>query len=248
MTGSPLLSVVIPVFNAAPLLDALHADICRSLEGLDSYELIFVDDGSGDGSAATLQRIARKDPAARVLALPRNTGQQEATLTGLALAAGEYCATMDDDGQHPPGLLPGMLARLRADGLDILYAVPEGRRESLMRTVGGIMRDGLFTLLFPHCGRDVRVSSYRVMTRALALRVLAGRSSFNYFSAMVFQEPTRAAVIPYPFRPCRTGRSGYSFGKLLALYWKIFRHYGPFGTGRPPLKESPAAREVRGFD
>lgn len=231
MTGRPALSVVIPVYNAAPLLEDLYEKILAALETAGRYEIVFVDDASRDESLECLRRIAARDAGVRVVTTGRNMGQQEATLYGLSLAAGEYCATMDDDGQHPPDLLPAMLGRLRGESLDIVYAVPEGSRGNLPRRLGSAMRDRLFFLLFPCCGKT-RVSSYRVMTRQLALRVLARRGSFNYFSAMVFQEPTRAASICYPFRPCPAGRSGYTFAKLLSLYWKIFLHYGPFTAKR----------------
>lgn len=232
MTGRPALSVVIPVYNAAHLLEDLYEKIRAALETTGRYEIVFVDDASRDGSLECLQRIAGRDADVWVVTMGRNLGQQEATLYGLSLAAGEYCATMDDDGQHPPDLLPAMLDRLRNDALDIVYAVPEGRRGNIPRRLGSAMRDRLFSVLFPYCGKT-RVSSYRVMTRQLTLRVLARRGSFNYFSAMVFQEPTRAASICYPFRPCPAARSGYTFAKLLSLYWKIFLHYGPFTQSRP---------------
>lgn len=247
MTGRPVLSVVIPVYNAAPLLEGLYESIRLSLEPIGRYELIFVDDASRDGSPGCLQRIAERDPDVTVVTMDRNRGQQEATLYGLSLAAGEYCATMDDDGQHPPGLLPAMLDRLRDENLDIVYAVPEGRRGNLPRTLGSAMRDCLFSALFPYCG-NTRVSSYRVMTRRLARRVLAGRGAFNYFSAMVFQEPTRATTTTYPFQPCRTGRSGYTFAKLLSLYWKIFLYYGPLAAKRATRPETFTIRETRGYD
>lgn len=244
MTVPPMLSVIIPVYNTIPLLNALYAALQSALEPAGRYELIFVDDGSGDGSLDCLRRIAERDGAVIVAAMGRNTGQQEATLRGLSLASGDYCATMDDDGQHPPSLLPSMLARLQADGLDIVYAVPEGRRESRIRSLGSVMRDRLFSVLFPHCG-NTRVSSYRVMTRALVRRVLARRGDFNYFSAMVFQEPARAAAMPYPYQARPAGRSGYTAASLCSLYWKIFLHYGPFAATGTARRETPDMMEGR---
>lgn len=249
MKAAPLLSVVIPVYNAAASLAALHAALHRTLAPLafrGGYEMVFVDDASRDAGFAVLQRLAASDPTVRAVALAENRGQQEATLHGLDLAAGEYLATMDDDGQHPPELLPRMLDMLWRDTLDIVYAVPRGRRETALRSVGGAMRDLLFSRLFPHLG-DTRVSAYRVMTRALARRVLDSRSAFNYFSAMVFQEPVRAAVLEYSFAARRIGRSGYTVCALAGLYWNIFRHYGPFGEHQKTPHRPCVEKERVGF-
>jgi glycosyltransferase involved in cell wall biosynthesis len=193
----------------------LYADI-RSALGSISHEILFVDDGSDDDSWNCAEKLARNNSGVRAISMSRNAGQQEATLYGLSHAVGQYCATMDDDGRHPAGLLPLMFDKLRAEALDIVFAVAlPGRLLSktawydsfgaqLFRTLGSALRDRLFSLLFPFSG-SVRVSSFRVMTTELAGRVLAERGKFNYFSAMVFQEPIRSATVTYP--PLRARRA-----------------------------------------
>ena len=247
MTLPPVISIIIPVYNSAPLLEELYAGLRLSLEAIGRYELIFVDDASVDESLECLWGIAARDSNVRVATMTRNLGQQEATLHGLSLASGEYCATMDDDGQHPADLLPVMFDRLRDDDLDIVYAVPEGGQRTFLRIFGSAMRDRMFSILLPH-SKGTRVGSYRIMTRRLVRRVLAGRGAFNYFSAMVFQEPTRATALTYAFRACRTGRSGYTFRKLFDLYWKIFIYYGPFVTKRPAQASTHTTQETHSFD
>ncbi|MDL2219255.1 glycosyltransferase family 2 protein [Ruminococcaceae bacterium OttesenSCG-928-O06] len=247
MSDAPLLSVVVPVYNAAAVLPQLYRQTCRVLEKAEiPFELLFVDDASRDESLAVLRALAQADARVKVVAFSRNCGQQEATLCGIARARGRYIANMDDDLQHPPAFLPVLLRRLCNDRLDIVYGVPAGLAGTPVRRVGGALRDGLFFMLYGKNMR-VRVSSFRVMRRALAKRVLAQRGRFNYFSAMVFARPVRAASLPYPYRAATQSHTGYSLAARVALYGGILLHYGPLG---PVIKAPPApwpVKEVIGF-
>ena len=110
---SPELSVVIPVFdedaNIALLYDRLRTALAPAVE---SFELIFVNDGSRDGSLATLHKLAALDGRVKFIDLTRNFGQQVALCAGLDHARGEWIATMDGDLQHPPEVLPQMILSL----------------------------------------------------------------------------------------------------------------------------------------
>lgn len=225
------LSVVIPVYNSAPLLEALMQQLREALRDLPVSEFLFVEDASTDGSAAVLRDIAAEDARVRVVLLSRNVGQQEATLCGLSLAHGDLIANLDSDLQHPPALLPRMVETLLTDHLDIVYAVPEG-----MEKLGGRLRDAFFRRAF-HLPASLRVSSYRAMTKALARRVVESRNRFNYFSAMVFAQPTAANTLYYPFQSRPAGHSSYSMGRRIWLYLRILRHYGPLAPRRkqPPI-------------
>jgi hypothetical protein len=113
------LSVVIPVYNEEPSLDELHTRLSHVLVGLGlSYEIIFVDDGSTDGSYLTLSTLSASDPAIRIVKLARNYGQTAALAAGFDHAQGEVIVAMDSDLQHAPEDLPKLLAKL-AEGYDI---------------------------------------------------------------------------------------------------------------------------------
>lgn len=124
---TPEVSVVLPVFNEEENLDELRSRVVGVLEGCGrSFEVVFVDDGSRDGSFAKMSAFAREDPRLVVVKFARNFGHQMALTAGVDHARGRYVAVMDADLQDPPELLPEMLARAD-EGYEVVYAVRTAR-------------------------------------------------------------------------------------------------------------------------
>lgn len=126
------LSIILPAFNEQAVLPATYARLSHVAESLSSagfdYELVFVDDGSRDGTPDILDRLARSDIHVRAVHLTRNFGHQAAVTAGLTVAAGHVVAVMDCDLQDPPEVLPQFLARWR-EGYQVVYAVRQKRKE-----------------------------------------------------------------------------------------------------------------------
>src|SRR5262245_54246312 len=116
-----LLSIVIPVYNERDVLPTLLASLRRALDKVCNYEVIFVDDGSADGTSDVLKRAAMDDPRVRVIFFSRNFGHQAAITAGLDFATGDAVAVMDADLQDPPELLPQMLTLLE-EGYEVVSA------------------------------------------------------------------------------------------------------------------------------
>jgi dolichol-phosphate mannosyltransferase len=122
MTHGPELSVVLPVFNEIENLPELKRRLVEVLEGCGkSWEIVFVDDGSRDGSFGKMADFAREDPRIRVVRFARNFGHQMALTAGVDHARGRYVAVMDADLQDPPELLPEMLKKTE-EGAEVVYA------------------------------------------------------------------------------------------------------------------------------
>jgi dolichol-phosphate mannosyltransferase len=120
-----LLSVVTPVFNEESNVDELHARLEAALGGID-FELIAVDDGSTDGTAARLGALADRDHRVQVITLSRNFGHQAAITAGLDHARGDAAVVIDSDLQDPPELIPQLIERWR-EGYDVVHAVRRSR-------------------------------------------------------------------------------------------------------------------------
>lgn len=117
------LSVVVPAHNEAANIAAMYAAVSAALADIDvELELIFVDDGSRDATAECVTQLAERDPRVRLVALTRNFGHQAALVAGLKSATGHAVITMDSDLQHPPALIPQMVAAWRA-GFDVVQMI-----------------------------------------------------------------------------------------------------------------------------
>jgi glycosyltransferase involved in cell wall biosynthesis len=132
MAGDPSLSVVVTVLNEAGSVDELYRRTLAALDGAP-FELLFVDDGSTDGTFAELARLHAADPRVRAVRLKRNFGQHPAMHAGLARARGEAIVTMDGDLQNQPEDIPKLVHAL--ERADVASGRRVGRRDSFRRTV-----------------------------------------------------------------------------------------------------------------
>lgn len=125
------LSLVIPVYNEEENLRPLAAEICAALVGLD-YEVIFIDDGSQDGSFARLQELAAEDDHIVAIRFRRNYGQTAAFAAGFDYARGKVIVTLDADRQNDPADIPRLVAELDK-GCDVVNGWRENRQDDLLR-------------------------------------------------------------------------------------------------------------------
>lgn len=132
--NTPKLSVIVPVYNEEENILPMAQAVKAAMKGV-AYELIFVDDGSSDGTRETIKKL--KDAAVRAVFFKRNFGQTSAIAAGIAEARGDYIATMDGDLQNDPADLPMMLKKLEKENLDMVAGIRNKRK------------DGLFLRLIP---------------------------------------------------------------------------------------------------
>lgn len=130
---APTLSVVIPIFNEEETLPALFERLSSVLVRLgEPFEVIFVNDGSRDGSERMLRDFHARDPRFKSIHFSRNFGHQTAITCGLDHSRGQAVVAMDGDLQDPPEVLPDLLARWR-EGFEVVYAVRQKRKEGLLK-------------------------------------------------------------------------------------------------------------------
>jgi polyisoprenyl-phosphate glycosyltransferase len=213
-----LLSLVVPCYNEQEAIEHTYKEITGvlgTLQGLE-HEIIFVDDGSVDDTLQRLNAIASSDKAVRVLSLSRNFGHQIALAAGLDAAVGDAVVLMDADLQHPPSLVPELVARWRG-GADVVSAIRQG-------TLGESWFKGATSRLF-----------YRVLNALSKTKVPPGAADFCLLSRRVCVSlrgmPERhrflrgliswvgypRAYVSYVAPQRALGTTKYSFVKMLAL-------------------------------
>lgn len=205
--AAPWLSVVVPLRDEEESLEPLHRELDAALSGVaGGVELIFVDDGSRDGSRARLRELAAKDPRVRVLALDRNHGQSAAFDAGFRAARGEVVVTLDADGQNDPADIPRLLAAL--EGADVVNGVRVGRRDTWLRRASSRIANGFRNALTRESVTDVGCS-LRAMRAEPLRRVKMWRGAHRFLPTLLRLEGARVVEIPVSHRPRRHGRSKY---------------------------------------
>jgi len=122
MSSTPILSVVIPIYNEEMNIRKLYQRLCSALEALGAtWEVVYVNDGSKDRSLSILQGLAETDHHVKYIDFSRNFGHQLAITAGIEHAKGEWIVIMDGDGQDPPELIPDLLNKAR-EGFEVVYA------------------------------------------------------------------------------------------------------------------------------
>lgn len=212
------LSVVVPCLNEEEVIEATHRRIAEALEPVPDldFEILYVDDGSTDGTLAKLREISRNDPRARVISFSRNFGQEAAFTAGLRHASGDAAAVIDADLQDPPEVLPEMLSRWR-EGAEIAYGV---RTERAGETA---FKKGTSRLFHRCIARISEVpipldaGDFRIMDRAAVDAFLALPERDRLARGLVTWIGFRRTAVPYRREPRAAGETKYSIGKMLAL-------------------------------
>jgi undecaprenyl-phosphate 4-deoxy-4-formamido-L-arabinose transferase len=217
-------SVVIPVYRSADTLGELWRRLLAVLDatGLD-YEVVFVEDGSPDGSWAALEALRRQRPD-RVIAvrLMRNYGQHNALMCGFRRSRGDYVVTMDDDLQNPPEEIPKLLAATKAGDLDLVYGAYGHKEHRAWRNLSSEIVNAFFRRVFR---TGVTVTSFRVIRRPLLESIFSYDLNFTFIDGLLAWNTQRVGEVAVDHRPRVAGRSGYSLAKLVILALNLFTNF-----------------------
>src|SRR5947209_9614454 len=215
MSGAtPDLSVLIPVYNEVANVTPLHVELTAVLRGLAlHYELIFVDDGSTDGTAARLAEIQDADPEhVRIAFLRRNSGQTAALSAALDLARGSVLVPMDGDRQNDPADIPRLLERLD-QGFDVVSGWRRDRKDAwLTRKVPSWVANRLVARL-----SGVPLHDFGCTLKAYRRRVLEGVRLYGemhrFIPIFATWQGARVAELVVNHRPRTAGRTKYGLGR-----------------------------------
>lgn len=210
---SPLLSIVIPVRNERENIRPLFSEIAGSLNNID-YELIFVDDGSEDGTFDELQAVFEEAPAVKVIRFARNFGKSAAYSAGFEHAAGEIVATMDGDLQDSPSDLPRMIEKLN-EGFDLVVGWKRTGKSSFATWIASAFFNRIIMRLTGLELNDINCP-LRVMRRHVATDLRPRGGQYRFIPYMVANQGFTVCQIEVGNRPRQHGKSKYSARKYLA--------------------------------
>jgi len=217
VTG-PALSVVVPCYNEAGAIGALHervSKVCREMVAED-FELVLVDDGSRDQTWSMIARLAAGDSHVVGIRLSRNHGQQLALTAGLRECRGELIFIIDADMQDPPELLPEMM-RLIADGADVVYGQRISRgEEPWIRKAGARL---FYALLEYLSERTIppNVSDFRLMRRRVLDVLNAMPEQHRFVRGMISWVGFDQRPLPFHRGSRASGKTRYSISRLTTL-------------------------------
>ncbi len=214
---APVLSIVVPLLNEEAVIEETYRRLKDQLHRLgESYELVFVDDGSTDRSRAILAAKAMTDPAVRVIGLSRNFGHEMATTAGLRYARGRIAIVMDADLQDPPELIEQFLAKWR-EGYQVVYGIRKERKgESLLKKATSFLFYRLMNRI-----ADVPIPAdtgdFRLMDRCVLDVYRQFQEEPRFFRGLIGWIGFRQAGIPFIRNPRVGGETKYRYGRLLKL-------------------------------
>jgi dolichol-phosphate mannosyltransferase len=217
-TLQPLISIICPAYQEEAVLPRFHerlGQVLAGLEGTYRFEIIYIDDGSGDGTLAQMRRLAEHDSRVRYLSLSRNFGKEAALTAGLAHSTGEAVITLDTDLQHPPDLIAELLLRWRA-GNDI---VRTERKQMHQESLGRRLSAQLFHRLMQWLNdeREVATSDYQLLSRRVVDSLVRMPEAHRYIRGLVSWMGFPTCVVPFEVASRAGGTSKFTAGRLLAL-------------------------------
>ena len=227
-----LISLVAPVYNEAEVLDAFYERAARVLTALEgfSYEILFIDDGSSDGSYRQLAGFAARDPHVRVLKFSRNFGHQIAITAGIDRACGDCVVVIDADLQDPPEIIESMVEKWR-EGFDVVYGVRaerEGEKPLKLITASAFYR--LLGLV-----SDIQippsVGDFRLLGRRAVNELRNLREKDRFVRGLVSWIGFRQTGISYSRDKRYAGKTKYPYRKMFR-----FAFDGIFSFSTAPLQ------------
>jgi dolichol-phosphate mannosyltransferase len=244
---SPELSVVVPVHNEADNLRRLTVEIRQALEGRVDYEIVYVDDGSNDGSAESLAQLATEEPRIRQVRHRERAGQSAAIASGVEAARAPWIATLDGDGQNDPADILPMLDMVRASSptarppdrptarpLRLIIGNRRLRRDRWDKRMAGRVANAIRSRVLGDGTPDTGCG-LKLFERSAFMSVPHFDHMHRYLPALFLRSGWGVASVPVNHRPRGSGRSHYGvFDRLWVglldlpgVWWLMRRHIRP---------------------
>ena len=215
------ISFVIPCYNSESTIKNVVSEIVSTIScKIPDYEILLVNDGSGDGTLKTIREIVEANEHVKGVDLARNFGQHSALMAGIKLCQGDIAICLDDDGQSPADEVPKLLDELDK-GYDVVYAKYQHKQHSLYRNLGSML-NGWMTEIMLRKPKGLYLSSFFAMRRFVIDEIAQYDSPYPYLMGLVLRTTDNIGNVDVTHRGRVSGESGYTFRKLLKLWLNGF--------------------------
>ncbi len=233
-------SVVIPLLNEEDNLRPLHSRLTAVMANLRKpYEIVFVDDGSTDGSYSILKEFHQASSSTRCVRLMRNFGQQSATRAGFATTKGQVILTMDADLQNPPEEIPKLIAKLD-EGYEVVFGIFAERKHSLFRRLGSDFTKHVLAKLLPVPVSNL--SCFRALKREVVEQLALLPEKTRFLDGLMCWMGFRVGTVVVGHADRYAGKTKYGLFGLLSLWFDMLVSFTNL-----PLKIGTASGVVVGL-
>ncbi|MCR5290532.1 MAG: glycosyltransferase family 2 protein [Treponema sp.] len=222
------LSIVIPVYNSHECVAELSRQLADALQGID-YEQIMVNDCSKDTSWQEIQAVSKTNSHIIGINLRKNGGQDNAILTGLHFASGNYVVIMDDDLQHSPYDIPALYAEVQK-GWDVCYANFTHKKQKLWKNMGSWF-NGKISEIAIQKPQNIYLSPFKIIARPVVQEILKFNNLFPYIDGLIFQVTKDITQITVEHHKRELGKSNYNLIKSIKVFLRML-----FGFSTAPLQ------------
>ncbi len=216
-----MISIVIPIYNEEENIEELHRRLRKTLDNYsESYEIIYVDDGSKDKSLEILKSLSGN---VKIVELARNYGQHAAILAGFSVCKGDKVITLDADLQNPPEEMPNIIKKLE-EGYDVVATVRQIRRDSIFRRLPSKINNYFVRKITKIDLKDwgCMYTGYKIK---IVRRILNDGEKNVYIPAVAAYYTRNIAEIPIAHNRREKGKSKYSFVKLVNLMFNLWTSF-----------------------
>lgn len=219
---NPKLSIVIPVYRSENILPKLVEEVRVAMleQGLqDNFELILVNDASPDGSWMCIKQLAKEHKFIVAISLMKNFGQHNATMAGLNYAHGDVVVIMDDDLQHPPSAIGGLLDALKPE-VDVCFVRYRNRQHATWKKLGSWFNNLVATMLLGK-PRGLYLSSFKALKRPIVKELIKYDGPYAYVDGLILDITRSITAIDIEHEARCSGKGNYTLRKSISLWLKM---------------------------
>lgn len=215
-------SYVIPCYNSSRTIKNVVEEINTTMKTMEQYcyEIILVNDCSPDNTFEVISKLCEENDNICGVNLAKNFGQHGALMAGFHQVTGDILVCLDDDGQTPANEVGKLLEKIEA-GDDVVYASYAHKQHSLFRNMGSYVNEKMAQFLLGK-PKELYVSSYFAARRFVVNEMLKYENAYPYVIGLVLRTTKKISNVAVNHRQREVGQSGYTLGKLLALWFNGF--------------------------